>query len=190
MRDAIQKKFPSASIRLLLLDLSSFASVHQAVETLAKDGAPPIDILINNAGVMNIATRTLSADGFEMQLAVNYLGAFLLTNLLLQAKLLNTSDKSARIVMVGSNGYMFSPFRFSDCNFEDDGSGSKVVAAEEPPKALYEQYGMPWGRGYHPVAAYGQSKTAGILFAVQLNKLLADKGVKAVCLMPGGELSA
>ena len=68
---------------------------------------------------MNIPTRTFSKDGFEMQLAINYIGAFLFTNSIM-SKLL--ASPAPRITNITSNGYALSPFRFDDYNFDEDKS--------------------------------------------------------------------
>ncbi|MCJ1245219.1 hypothetical protein MMC30_002421 [Trapelia coarctata] len=174
----LQLSFPEVTTRALELDLASFDSIHAAVTQVNAYSEPHIDILFNNAGVTNLPTRTLSADGFEMHLAVNYLGAFLFTNGVM-GKLLN--HDGARNVNISSNGYVFSPFRFADYNFE----GMPLPENEQPPKALCEQFGLPWGLGYMPITAYGQSKTAAILYTVKLNSLLNDKCIIAVCVHPG-----
>ena len=162
------------------MDLSSFDSIRRAAREVDAYQEQRIDILINNAGIMNVPERQLSTDGFELHLATNYLGPFLFTTSIMDK--LAFSGKG-RIVNVGSNGYAFSPFRFADYNFE----GRALPDKEKPPKELCEQYGIPWSLGYTPTIAYGQSKTATMLFTVQLADLFADRGVTAVCVHPGGE---
>ncbi|TVY73167.1 putative oxidoreductase [Lachnellula suecica] len=179
--ETVQKKlsntFPGVEVRVLLLDVSSFDSIRRAA-AIVNDYPESIDILINNAGVMNIEERTTNSDGFEMHLATNYLGAFLFTNSIMR-KLV--SDGGARIVNLSSSGYIFSPFRFADYNFE----GKPLPESEHPPKALCEAYGLPWGLGYLPTIAYGQSKTALMLFSTQLAKSVGQKGITSVCVHPG-----
>jgi NAD(P)-dependent dehydrogenase (short-subunit alcohol dehydrogenase family) len=84
-RGLIDNEIPDASLQLVALDLASLTSVHQAATQVLADH-PHIDILVNNAGVMAIPERR-TADGFEMQLAVNHLGHFALTAQLLAALL-------------------------------------------------------------------------------------------------------
>lgn len=175
----IATKYPSVDIRLLELDLASFKSIDAAATEINAYSESSIDILINNAGVMNIPERTLSLDGFEMHFAVNYLGAFCFTNSIM-GKLLS---RGGRIVNVGSSGYAFSPFRFADYNF----AGKPLPESEQPPEALCKAFGLPWGLGYLPAIAYGQSKTAMMLYTVQLCRLLNAKGVTAVTTHPGGK---
>ncbi|MCJ1239987.1 hypothetical protein MMC14_007987 [Varicellaria rhodocarpa] len=110
--DDIKAIYPSTRIRFLHLDISSIASIRAAVaEVKAYPAEENVDVLINNAGVMNIPNRTLSADGIEMHLATNYIGPFLFTALLAPKFI------AGRVVNVSSNGYALSPFRFSDYNF-------------------------------------------------------------------------
>ncbi|KAL8649629.1 MAG: hypothetical protein Q9210_004288 [Variospora velana] len=173
---------PKLQVILLKLDLASLESIRSAAEEVNQyDGA--IDILINNAGVMNIPERQLSKDGIEMHLATNHLGPFAFTNLILPKIL--ASSKSPRVVNVVSNGYALSPFRFSDWNF--DGKAT-IPEEEQPPKKTCEMFGVPWGLDYLPSIAYGQSKTAGILFTKELAKKLEGK-VTVTCLNPGASVA-
>ena len=176
---AIVKDHPHISIRSLELDLSSFESVKRAAAEVNGYHESSIDILINNAGIMNIPERQLSNDGFELHLATNYLGAFLFTTSILDKI---SASGQGRVVNMGSNGYVFSPLRFSDYNFEE----KSLPVDEQPPKALCEQYGLPWSLQYTPTIAYGQSKTAVLLFTVQLAKLFRKGGITAICVHPGG----
>ncbi|KAF4540639.1 Retinol dehydrogenase [Lasiodiplodia theobromae] len=171
--DAVKAAHPGTQTRTLQLDLASLASVREAAAHVTE----PLHLIINNAGVMNIPTRTLTADGFEMHFAVNYLGAFLFTNLLVPRLV-----QGARVVMVVSNGYALSPVRFSDYNF--DGRDS-LPDDELPNKQACEAFGIPYGLGYVPPLAYGQSKTAGILYTKELAKRLKASGVTATCVNPG-----
>lgn len=89
---------PECKFHLRTLDVSSFADIERFVKDFKRDNAK-LDILVNNAGIMMPPTRELSKDGFEMQLATNHLGPFLLTGKLLP--LLNASV-SPRVVAVSS----------------------------------------------------------------------------------------
>ena len=90
----------SADVRLLMLDLASLSSVRAcAAEFLALD--EPLHVLVNNAGVGG--QRGLSADGFELHFAVNHLGHFALTQLLLDR--LTASGPGARVVNVSSEAH-------------------------------------------------------------------------------------
>ena len=80
--ERIRARHPQAKISLESLDLSSLDSVKALGEKLFAQGAP-IDLLVNNAGVMTPPERQVTADGFELQLGTNHLGHFALTALLL-----------------------------------------------------------------------------------------------------------
>jgi len=115
----------------------------------------PLDILVNSAGIM-AAPLARDRRGYESQFATNHLGHFQLTARLWEA--LSRAD-GARVVSVSSLGHRYSPVIFDDPNFEH--------------------------REYNPWTAYGQSKTANILFAVELDKRGRDAGVRAFSLHPG-----
>ncbi|WP_202386959.1 SDR family NAD(P)-dependent oxidoreductase [Qipengyuania algicida] len=130
-----------------------------SIRTAAKDATERferIDILINNAGVM-AAPLGRTADGFETQFGTNHLGHFLLTNLLMP---LVENGSAQRIVNLSSRGHHFDQVHFDDPNFEH--------------------------RDYDKWQAYGQSKTANILFSVGLEKRLKSKGIHAYAVHPGG----
>ncbi len=116
----------------------------------------PLHILINNAGVMAIPDLQLTGDGWEMQFATNYLGHFELALGLYDAL---AAAGNARIVAVSSNGHLLSPVTFDDINFDF--------------------------RFYDPWVAYGQSKTAVILFAVAAGKRWASAGITVNASNPG-----
>lgn len=190
--DDINEKYPEVKTQILKMDLSSQASVRQAAASLKDVDA--VDLLINNAGVMGIAERTLNAEGIEMQFATNHIGHFLFTNLI-REKLVTAAQKAGnkpgavRIVNVSSSGHGFSPVRFSDINF--DKTKSETPESEWPNYAGMEAFGLSSGtidqKTYLPFAAYGQSKTANILFSLQLQKLLGNKhGITSFALHPGG----
>jgi NAD(P)-dependent dehydrogenase (short-subunit alcohol dehydrogenase family) len=117
----------------------------------------PLDILVNNAGVMAIQELTLSSSGHEMQFATNHLGHFALA-LGLHDSL--AAAGSARIVSVSSGGHLRSPVVFDDIDYAF--------------------------RDYDPFGAYGQSKTANVLFAVEATRRWASERIFVNALMPGG----
>jgi NAD(P)-dependent dehydrogenase (short-subunit alcohol dehydrogenase family) len=119
--------------------------------------AGPLHVLVNNAGIMAVPQLVRTPQGWESQFAVNHLGHAALT-LGLHAAL--TRPGSARIVQVASSAHLMAPVDFTDINFER--------------------------RPYDPWAAYGQSKTAAILFTVALAQRWADDGITANALHPGG----
>jgi NAD(P)-dependent dehydrogenase (short-subunit alcohol dehydrogenase family) len=120
----------------------------------------PLDILVNNAGVMAIPELTMSPSGHEMQFATNHLGHFALAVGLHDA--LAAADK-ARVVSVSSGGHKRSPVVFDDIDYAF--------------------------RDYDRLGAYGQSKTANVLFAVEATKRWAGDGIIANALMPGAILT-
>ena len=141
-------------VRVAPLELTDLSSVRAFVD--AWDG--PLDVLVNNAGVMAIQELELTDSGLEKQFATNHVGHFALAVGLHDA--LAAAEGDARIVSVSSRGHMYSPVVFEDINFEN--------------------------REYTPFGAYGQSKTANVLFAVGATDRWADDGIYANALMPGG----
>ena len=103
---------PDAKVRFELLDLASLASVKAFADRMLA-AARPIDILINNAGVMAPRQRATTADGFEMQFGTNYLAHFALTARLLP---LLTAAK-ARVVQLSSVAHRSGKIRLSDLNY-------------------------------------------------------------------------
>jgi NAD(P)-dependent dehydrogenase (short-subunit alcohol dehydrogenase family) len=114
-----------------------------------------VQILANNAGVMACPFGK-TADGFELQFGTNHLGHFLMTGLIAPSLL---RGAPARIVSVSSRGHHLSPVVFDDIHFEQ--------------------------RPYDKWSSYGQSKTANILFAVELERRLGSRGVHANAIHPG-----
>ncbi|XP_069919253.1 retinol dehydrogenase 13 [Oryctolagus cuniculus] len=136
------------------LDLASLKSVREfAARIIAEEER--VDILINNAAVMRCPHWT-TEDGFEMQFGVNYLGHFLLTNLLLDK--LKASAPS-RIVNLSSLAHVAGHIDFDDLNWQT--------------------------RRYDTKAAYCQSKLAVVLFTKELSRRLQGAGVTANALHPG-----
>lgn len=115
----------------------------------------PLHMLVNNAGVM-ASPQLRTPEGWELQFATNHLGHFALANGLHGAL---AAAGGARIVSVSSSGHLASPVIFSDIHFRE--------------------------RTYEPWAAYGQSKTANVLFAVEATARWAGDGIAVNALMPG-----
>lgn len=109
----VRLKAPAAQVELMLLDLADLSSV-RSFAAQALQARERIDLLVNNAGVMALPTRTLSADGYEMQLATNHLGHFALTGLLLPALLGGPS----RVVTVSSNAHQIGVVNLADLQSE------------------------------------------------------------------------
>ena len=130
---------PGSLIRSEPVDLSSLASIRDFVRRIHRL-EQPVDLLVNNAGVFALPRRQVSADGFELQFATNYLGAFALT-----AKLLSLlqSGRDPRVVQVGSLAHRFGAVHWHDLQLE---------------------------RTYTPMRAYCQSKLAMLMFTFELQR--------------------
>ena len=115
-----------------------------------------LDILINNAGVM-ACPEMRTSQGWELQFAVNQIGHFVLTKGLLP---LMQKAEGARLVTLSSTGHKISGIRWDDIHFKSS--------------------------DYDKWAAYGQSKTAGSLLAVEVDKRMQDSGIRAFGVHPGG----
>jgi NAD(P)-dependent dehydrogenase (short-subunit alcohol dehydrogenase family) len=126
-----------------------------SIEAFARGWSGPLHVLVNNAGVMALP-ETHTPEGWEMQFAVNHLGHFYLTQGLLPGL---TAAHGARLVVVSSSAHQNSPVMLEDIHFRR--------------------------RPYTPISAYGQSKTANILFAIEADRRWVDRGIRANALMPG-----
>ena len=154
---AITDEVPAADVVPLVVDLSDLASVRSAGAAAAALG--PIDVLVNNAGVMGVSgPRTY--DGFETTMATNHFGPFLLTGLLFPQ--LTAADGGGRVVTVSSQFH-----RVARC------------APLEDPRAETRR-SDPWG-------AYARSKLANLLFTLELDRRCraAEVPVKALAAHPG-----
>lgn len=142
---SIRHLAPGVLVRFERLDLANLESVTDfAVRLAARDY--PIDLLVNNAGIPENAERRVTADGFEMQLGVNYLGHFALTARLLP--LLRRSRKP-RVVQVSSLVHRQGSIQFDNLQME---------------------------RGYNARAAHSQSKLASLMFALELQRRSDEVG--------------
>ena len=138
------------------LDLADLGSVRAFADQWSSG---PLDLLVNNAGVMYVPHRHLTLEGWELHLATNHLGHFALAYWLRDAL---AAAGDARIVSVSSGAHRYTPVDFDDPHF-----------------AL---------RPYDPQLAYGQSKTANVLFAVEATRRWQDDGITANALHPGAIL--
>lgn len=158
----------SDRIQLMLCDLGRLDSIREFAKAF-RERYSKLDVLLNNAGVVML-TRQETADGFEMDMGVNHLGHFLLTNLLLEPLL---AAKQGRVVTVASGAYKAGKIHFDDPFLT---------------------------RGFNPAKAYGQSKLANILFTKELalqEKTAAARGqsrkhggcqtLMGLELQPGGD---
>lgn len=179
----IQGAYPSVQTRALTLDLASPASIRAAAAEILAYPEPAIDILISNAGIMDLRPfRTLTPSGIEQHLAINTLGPFLFTNLLLP-KL--RSSKSSRIIIVASSATFISPFRFSDPNVEK--AANEVPEKEKPNLDMLNYLQIPVEGEYISWVAYGASKTGAVLLARKWAEGLKGEGITVVSLHPGGK---
>lgn len=147
---------PTAVLHRAIVDLADLSSVRRAADGIRDVG--PLDVLVNNAGVMATPfSRTV--DGFELQLATNHLGPFLLTGLLLPQLV---ASGRGRVVTVSSQAHRYTR-----------------RAPLEDPRVHQGRYSR-WG-------AYSRSKLAGLLFTFELDRRLRERGlpVTAVACHPG-----
>jgi NAD(P)-dependent dehydrogenase (short-subunit alcohol dehydrogenase family) len=146
-----------SSAEVVLLDLASLASVRAVAEAEVARGLP-LDLLINNAGVMAPKQRRETADGFELQFGTNVLGHFALTALLMPAleRAASSQSQRPRVVTVASIAH-----KHGQLNFDD----------------------LQSARNYGPMVAYRQSKLAGLMFALELGRRLRAAGPPASGVM-------
>ncbi|TGO49149.1 hypothetical protein BCON_0219g00080 [Botryotinia convoluta] len=148
----IRQMNPNINVVWIPLNLLDNESIRAAADAIEKLETEKIHIVINNAGVMGVRDYTTSKQGVEGQFAANYLGHFLLTNLLMD-RIIAAREEGAVIVNVGSLGYEL-------------GEG---------------------GQTYNAWKAFGQSKTAMLLWNIALCKRLANKSVSTLVVHPGSE---
>ena len=142
---AIRRELPQAKLAVKQLDLASLRSVAALADELVAEGRP-VDVLINNAGVMTPPQRQTTSDGFELQFGTNHLGHFALTGRLLPVL---RAAGSARVVTVGSLAATQRRLDFDDANAQS---------------------------GYRPMRSYGMAKLAQLMFAVELDRRSSERG--------------
>jgi len=152
-RSFIVRESGNDRLDLWICDLSLPAQIRRLADDL-RTAYPRLRVLVNNAAVVP-AVRTMTADGQEMQFAVNHLAYFLLTNLLLEPL---RAGAPARVINVSSGLHFRAVLDF------DNLQGEKI---------------------YKPMAQYGATKLANILFTNELARRLVGSGVTAVSLSPG-----
>ena len=152
----IQQAVPDAKVQFEAVDLANLSSVRGLAQRLNQT-LPRLDVLINNAAIMAPPERGISADGYELQLATNYLGHFALTGLLVP--LLRQSE-DARVVSLSSIAAARGAVNFDDLQSEQK---------------------------YDPYAAYAQSKLAILhwAFALQRRSDAENWGIRSVAAHPG-----
>ncbi|MDQ1545422.1 MAG: hypothetical protein QOH69_326 [Actinomycetota bacterium] len=157
---ALRAEVPNAKLELRLIDLASLASVASFADATRADGRP-VDILINNAGVMMPPKREVTTDGFELQFEANYLGHFALTAQLMP---LLITAKHARVVNLSSIYARSGRLDWDNLQSE---------------------------KSYRPGRAYGLTKLAMLIFARELTKRSASAGwgILAAAAHPGATIT-
>ena len=143
-RAGILARHPGASLEVRRIDLADLASVREFSDGLLDDGAP-VDLLVNNAGVMAPPTRMTTADGFELQFGSNFLGPFALTLRLLPVVL---AAPAPRVVTMSSGVANFGRIHFAD---------------------------LEWERRYSANFAYAQSKLADLMMSLRLAAIAVER---------------
>ena len=144
-RSEILAQHPGAQLEVRRIDLADLASVRDFADGLIAGGTP-LDLLINNAGVMAPPTRFTTADGFELQFGSNFLGPFALTVRLLPLVL---AAAAPRVVTMSSGVANFGRIHFDD---------------------------LQWERRYRAWSAYGQSKLADLMMTRHLAAVATERG--------------
>lgn len=152
----IKQAVPEARVQFEAVDLANLQSVRDLANRL-QARLPKLDVLINSAAIMSPPVRGVSADGYEMQLATNYLGPFALTGLLMP--LLRKSD-DPRVVSLSSIAAGRASLNFDDLQAE---------------------------RNYDPFVAYSQSKLAVLKWSIALQQRsdAAGWGIRSIAAHPG-----
>ncbi|MEV7679048.1 SDR family oxidoreductase [Streptomyces sp. NPDC088341] len=145
-RAEILAEHPHAQLEVRRIDLADLASVKEFADGLIADGTP-LDLLVNNAGVMAPPTRMTTADGFELQMGTNYLGPFALTVRLLPLLL---TAPAPRVATMSSGTANYGRIHFDDLQWER--------------------------RRYSPSLSYAQSKLADLMLTQQLAVIAAERG--------------
>lgn len=154
----IHSETPSANLRFLSLDLSSLESCKKAADEVL--GYPEaLDILIANAGTM-ACPDSKTKEGFEFQFGSNHLGHFYFFNLLVP-KVISSKSSDKRIVIVSSDGHQISGVNLDSPGYLDA------------------------SKAYDKWNAYGQSKTANMLYSLSLSEKLKKHGIGSFSLHPG-----
>lgn len=157
-QEDIQARSGNTRVDLLLADLSVQDDVRQLAQTVQEQYGR-LHVLINNAAIIP-DERTETADGIEMQLAVNHLAPFLLTNLLLETL---KASAPARVVTVSSQTHAWATVDVDNLQAAHD---------------------------YQPSRQYSATKLMNVLFTYELARRLAGSGVTANCLHPGAPATA
>jgi NAD(P)-dependent dehydrogenase (short-subunit alcohol dehydrogenase family) len=151
--DRIRKEDSTSKVEFIPMDLSSLEDVREfSADFMARFSR--LDVLMNNAGTV-LLQRRVNDDGVEMTFAVNHLGHFLLTNLLLRSL---KASESARVIVVSSGSHRDAQINFDDLQNEN---------------------------GYNGMKVYGQSKLANLFFTYELSRRLKDEKITVNAMHPG-----
>jgi NAD(P)-dependent dehydrogenase (short-subunit alcohol dehydrogenase family) len=155
-RDGILAQQPQAHLEVRRVDLADLASVAEFADSLIAAGTP-LDLLVNNAGVMAVPARMTTADGFELQLGSNFLGPFALTVRLLPLLL---AAPAARVATMSSGMASVGRIHFDD---------------------------LQYSRHYRAWPAYAQSKLADLMLTEHLAGLATERGwdLRSTAAHPG-----
>ncbi|MFJ8519551.1 oxidoreductase [Lysinibacillus xylanilyticus] len=161
---AIEKIEQSLNRRMKLdvieLDLTNLHSIRAFASEISQK-YHQLDILINNAGVVNLANREETRDGYEMQMAINHFGHFALTGLLIP---IIRKTPNSRVVTMSSLSYKFGNIDFDDLNWRK--------------------------RSYDRAKSYGDSKLANMLFTMELQRYFEEHNISAISVAAHPGLSA
>jgi NAD(P)-dependent dehydrogenase (short-subunit alcohol dehydrogenase family) len=142
-------------VQLVVFDLADLSSVRRGAAEILEQ-TPRLDVLVNNAGLV-LTERAETVDGYEATFAINHLGPFLLTNLLLERM---TASTPSRVVNVASTAH---------------NTARKGIPFDD----------LQSTRAYRGMRVYGQSKLANILFTLELSRRFEGRGLTANSLHPG-----
>jgi NAD(P)-dependent dehydrogenase (short-subunit alcohol dehydrogenase family) len=151
-RAKIVSSNPAAKVEVRVLDVADLDSVRSFASEFLRENQP-LDLLINNAGVMAIPERRTTPQGFEMQFGTNHLGHFALTGLLLPTLL---RQPNSRVVTVASIAHKGGKLHFDDLNAE---------------------------RSYDPRGAYQQSKLANLVFGLEFDRRLRARSAQTASVI-------
>ncbi|WP_063060744.1 oxidoreductase [Nocardia sienata] len=155
--DAVRAAAPQAETDTLVLDLSELASVRSAARRIAE--TETIDLLFNNAGVMNLPTRRTTRDGLEMTVGTNHLGHFAFDAQVWPAV---RRSPAARVVTVSAIAARWPIGKIDDLMSE---------------------------KSYRGMAAYAKSKRANIVYTLELARRTAGTPVEALVIHPGSAMT-
>lgn len=155
--EAVRASAPGAEVDTLTLDLSDLSSVCEAAARIAE--TETIDLLFNNAGVMNLPERQTTRDGFEMTVGTNHLGHFAFNAQIWPAVRRSTAP---RVVTVSAAAARWPMGRLDD---------------------------LMSGRRYRPMGAYAKSKRANIVYTLELARRTADSAIEALVIHPGSAMT-